>query len=100
MPDGGGTQDSTVTVWLQELLLPQVSVTTQVRVMTLGQTPLVTVPRTAIVKLVPQHEGVAVGGSKINVEPQTTVLLLAQVRVGGLVQDTQLVFATKLTKAE
>jgi hypothetical protein len=86
IPDGGGTQDTTVTAWLHVLLFPHVSVTIQVRVMTLGQTPLVTVPSTAIVKLVPQQEGVAVGGSKVQVETQVTVLLLTQVRVGGMVQ--------------
>jgi len=34
----------TVTVWLQLVLLPHASVISQLRVMTCGQTPLVTVP--------------------------------------------------------
>src|SRR5437588_11435591 len=39
----GGMVSATVTVWLQELLLPAASTAIQVRVMTCGQRPLVTV---------------------------------------------------------
>src|ERR1017187_4694709 len=41
----GGVVSTTVTVWLQVLVLPQTSVNTHVRVMTCGQRPLVTVLR-------------------------------------------------------
>ena len=40
MPEGAGTQEATVTVWLHWLVLPHVSVTVQVPVITRGQGPL------------------------------------------------------------
>src|SRR5260221_10463107 len=51
----GGVLSITATLWLHVLVFPHGSVTTQVRVITLGQIPLVTVPSTAIVRLVPQQ---------------------------------------------
>src|SRR5207244_1643797 len=62
----------------------------QVRVMSSAQGPmagllLVTVPNTVIVTLVPQQASVAEGGSKLQVLPHSTVLLVAQVKTGGCV---------------
>ena len=74
-----------VTVWLQVLLRPQQSVACQVRLMTHGQVPLVMVLWIVMVTLVPQQRSEALGGSKFQLEPHSTVLLLAQVMVGGMV---------------
>ena len=87
-PEGGWTQAATVTVWLQVLLLPQQSVACQVRVMDTGQRPLVKVLSTVMVTFVPQQASKAVGSSKLQVEPHSTVLLLAQVITGGVVSST------------
>ena len=67
---------TTVTVWLQVLLLPQASVAFQVRVATNPepQRPLVTVATTIIVLVL--HPSIAVGVSKLQIEPATTVLLV------------------------
>ena len=43
-----GGVSTTVTVWLQRLLLPQASVNNQDRVMTCGHIPLVTVAETLV----------------------------------------------------
>ena len=45
----------TVTTWLHVLLLPQASTASHVRVINCGQEPLVTVPATLTVTLVPLH---------------------------------------------
>src|SRR5487761_1955933 len=86
--DTGG-QHKTVMVWLQVLVLPQQSVANQARATAsgCGQTPLVTVLSTLTVTPV-QHASEAVGGSKVQGTPQSTVLLLAQVRTGGVVSTT------------
>src|SRR2546430_13646924 len=60
----GGVVSTTVTVWLHVLVLPQASVASHVRVMSGGQTPLVAVPRTAMVTFVPLQVSLAAGGSK------------------------------------
>ncbi len=78
----------TVTIWLQVLVLPQTSPATQVRVMTSGQTPFVTVLRMESVRLVPLQLSVAVGGSKLQAVPHRIVLLVAQERIGGVVSTT------------
>src|SRR5438067_11037136 len=84
-----GTVVSTiVTFWLQELLLPQSSVACQMRVASkvLPQWPvtLVTVLRIVIVAL--PLLSVAVGASKVQAEPCSTVLLvLLHVMTGAVV---------------
>ena len=60
----GGTVSAKVTDWLHILVFPHASVASQVRVMTCGQTPFVTVLRTVMLTLVPLQLSVAVGGSK------------------------------------
>src|SRR6059058_990239 len=72
----GGVVSTTVTVWLHVLVLPHTSVASQVRVMVIGQTPLVTVLRTVMAALLPLQRSKAVGGSKLQTEPHATVLLL------------------------
>jgi hypothetical protein len=47
-------------------------------------TRLVVVLKTLMVTFVPQHASTAVGGSKVQVVPQITVLLEAQVATGGV----------------
>src|SRR5271156_1346422 len=78
----GGVVSTTVTVWRQVLVSPQPSANSQVRVMTCGQTPLVTVPVTVMSKLVlvpgtllvQQVE--AEGASNVQVLPHCTVSLV------------------------
>ena len=82
MSSRGGLQLVTVTVWLQLVVLPQQSEMSQVRVETNGVKGLVTVPKTVIVTFVPQQASTAVGGSNVPL-PHGTVLLLAQVIIGG-----------------
>jgi hypothetical protein len=85
----GGAVSRTVTVWLQGAdWLPQASVARQVRVAekVLPQVKLVTVLTTMMV-LVPQVS-VAVGGSKVQAVPHSTVLLAAQMITGGVVSRT------------
>jgi len=84
----GGVVSTTVTVWLQVAVLLQASVAIQVRVMTCGHTPLVTVLRTVSVTFVPLQLSLAVGASNVQAVPQLTVLLVAQVRTGGVVSTT------------
>src|SRR5262245_8581672 len=82
----GGVWSSTVTVWLHSAVLPQASVARHVRVAAkvLPQRPvrLVTVPTTVMVTL-PQVS-LAVGASKLQLLLHSTVLLSAQVMVGGV----------------
>src|SRR5438093_6863181 len=82
----GWVCSSTVTFWLQSAVLPQASVARQVRVTSkvLPQCPvvLVTVLRTLMVAA-PQVS-LALGGSKVQTLPHSTVLLPAQVMVGGV----------------
>jgi hypothetical protein len=76
-----GQQPTTVTVWLQLVLLPQPSVINHVCVMAIcGQAPLVTVPVGIMltlavlpVELLVQQDD-AVGVSKLQATPQSTVL--------------------------
>ncbi len=76
-------------VWLQVALLPQQSVACQVRVMSRSQPcPLVTVPTTVMVTLVPQQASMALGGSKLQGVPQITPLPGAQVMSGGVPSNT------------
>src|SRR5258708_5851397 len=56
---------------------------------------LVTVPRTAIVMLLPQQASKAVGVSKVHPVPHSTTLGPAQVTTGGLVSMTLTVFVQK-----
>src|SRR2546426_2055028 len=79
------------TVWLQMALPPQELVACQVRVIVAGQgPPLVTVLRTVIVMLGSLQHGsaAAVGGSKSQTLPQSTVLSLAQFRARQELRET------------
>src|SRR2546423_988502 len=81
----GGVVSTTVTVWLHVSVWPQSSTPCQVCVITQGQLPLVTVPTTVIVTLpgppaASGHWLVQPGGSKVQVVPHSTVLLVAQMR--------------------
>src|SRR5260370_1392555 len=70
-------------------LLVQQSVAFQVRVMTCVQpAPLVTVPTTVIVTLLPQQASTALGRSKLQLLLQGTLLFVAQVMTGGVVSTT------------
>src|SRR6266853_324833 len=87
----GADVSTTVTFWLQELLLPQASVACQIRVASkvLPQWPmrLVTVLRIVIVAL--PLLSVAVGASKVHAAPCSTVLLvLLHVMTGEVVSTT------------
>src|SRR5206468_3888976 len=82
----GAVASSTLTVWTQMAVLPQASVACHVRVASkvFPQWPvrLVTVPTIVMVTL-PQVS-LAVGGSKDQALPHSTVLLGTQVIVGGV----------------
>src|ERR1039457_2291956 len=84
----GGWLFTTVTVWLQVLVLPQASVASQVWMITCGQTPLVMVLTTVIATFVPLQASEAVGASKLHAVPHFTVLLFAHASTGGLVLTT------------
>jgi hypothetical protein len=84
----GGVVSTTVTVWLQVLVLPQASMASQFRVMACGQTPLVTVLATMITTFEPLQASVTIGASKLHAVPHCTVLLLAQFSTGGFVLTT------------
>ncbi len=84
----GGVLSTTVTPWLHVLLLPQMSTACHVRVMSCGQVPFVTVLRTLTLTLVPLQVSKAAGGSNVQAVPHSTVLLLAQVKTGGVVSTT------------
>jgi hypothetical protein len=85
----GGVVSTTVTVWLHCAMLPQSSTPFHVRVMTLGQVPLVTVLMTVTTTPLLGVPGggeqlfVHVGGLKLQVEPHSTVLLDAQSNVNA-----------------
>src|SRR4029077_1288387 len=70
-----------VTTWLHVMLLLQRSVACQVRVTVWGEAPLVTVLKMVNVKLVPLQASLTLGGSKLQVDPGSTVLLVAQLKV-------------------
>ena len=80
----GGVVSTTVTVWLQEAVVPQESFAIQVLVITCGQEPLVVVliftKVNVFVDALLQHAFVPVGGSKVHVEPHSTVLFVAHSR--------------------
>src|ERR1035437_7304068 len=84
----GGVVSTTVTIWRQVLVFPQASMTSQVRVMTCGQTPLVTVLATVITTFEPLQASVTIGALKLHSVPHCTVLLLAQFSTGGFVLTT------------
>src|SRR5262245_32854267 len=75
----GAVVSAMVTVWLQVELLVQRSVACQVRVTSSEQpAALVTVLRTEMVTLVPLQVSSALGSSKAQTEPHSTILLVAQ----------------------
>src|SRR5258705_12679347 len=87
----GAVVSTTVTIWLQELLLPQASVACQVRVASKVQirraARLVRVLRIVIVALL--LLSVAVGASNVQAAPCSTVLLvLLHVMTGAVVSTT------------
>ena len=79
----GGVVSCNVTVWVQVVLLPQPSLICQVSVITFGQTPLVTgvdaitskLVKTPLVAIRLVQQLVAVGVSKLQISPHSTVLL-------------------------
>src|ERR1051325_5620176 len=88
----GGVVSTTVTTWLHSEWLPQQSVACHFLIMTVEQGLLaaafVKVPMTTMLTFVPQQMSDAVGGSKTQVLPHSTTLLLAQVITGGVVSAT------------
>src|SRR5678815_2637478 len=85
----GAVVSTIVSTWLQVLLLVQASVASQVRVIVNEQSePLVTVPMTAIVTLVPLQASRAEGSSKLQFERHSAVLLVTQVITGAVVSTT------------
>src|ERR1051326_682336 len=83
----GGVVSLFVTVWLHVAELLQQSVARQVRVIVPGHGVglLVMVLSTVMATFVPQQPSSAVGGSKVQALPHWTVLLGAQVIIGGVV---------------
>jgi hypothetical protein len=77
-----GDEGRMVTVCAQVLMLLQQSIAVQVRVMAIGQPPLVTVLRT-VGCVLEQQETVRVGGSKLQGASHATVLFVAHLRIGG-----------------
>src|SRR5689334_4529803 len=86
----GGVVSTTVTVWLHVTPLLQQSIASQVRVIIAGHDDklFVIVLTTVTVTFVPQHASIAVGGSKVQALPHTTVLFVAHVKSGGVVSIT------------
>src|SRR5262245_15158645 len=87
----GAVVSKTVTFWLQELLLPQPSVASQVRVASNvePQWPLTLVTVLRIVMVLLPLLSVAIGASKVQATPCSTVLLvLLQVITGAVVSKT------------
>ena len=85
----GAVVSTTVTVCVHVLVLLQASIAAQVRVAENvdPHSALVVVPRITI-RFVPQVSEDPVGGSNDHAEPQSTVLLVAQVIEGGVVSTT------------
>src|ERR1035437_8886939 len=79
----GGVVSIIDTVWLQVLVWPQASTSCHVRVTTVGQAPLVTVPITTR-ELVPWQGVAASGGSNDQAVPHCTTLLVEQASSGYL----------------
>src|SRR5258707_10407142 len=75
----GEVKSSIVTVWLHVLLLPHGSIAAQVRVAAkvLPHSPLVVVSRMTM-RLVPQTSTGALGASKLQAAPHSTVLFVAR----------------------
>src|SRR5947208_4950629 len=82
----GGVRSSTVTFWLQSAKLPQASVARQVRVASkvLPQCPVVLVMVLRMVIVAAPQVSLALGASKVQPLAHSTVLLAAQVMVGGV----------------
>ena len=86
----GEVLSTTITVWLQSLLFPHASVArhVQVAVKVSPHTLLVIKLTSVIATLVPSAASLAVGGSKLHAVPASTVWLVAQIIVGGVVSIT------------
>src|SRR5262245_37745975 len=80
----GAVVSTCVTTWLHVAALLQGSAACQVRVMSSGQPlPLVTVLRIVMVTLVPVQASSALGESKLQSDPHSTVLFATQVMFGA-----------------
>src|SRR5438094_4920087 len=90
----GAVVSTTVTFWLQELLLPQSSVACQVRVASrvLPRFPVSFVPVLRIVIVALPLLSVAVGASKVQAAPCSTVLLVLLHVITGAVVSTTVTF--------
>src|SRR5216110_3224841 len=90
----GAVVSTTVTFWLQELLLPQASVACQVRVASkvLPQCPVTLVTVLRIVMVALPLLSVAVGTSKVQAAPCSTVLLVLLHVITGAVVSTTVTF--------
>jgi len=90
----GGVVSTTVMVWLQEVVLLQLSVACHVRVAAnvFPQSELVTVPVRITATFVPSHPSVAAGISKSHATPHSTILFVAQVNTGDVVSTTVIVW--------
>src|SRR5947207_3169085 len=95
----GAVVSATSTVWLHRLKLPQASVACQVRVASkvLPQWPLVLVTVLTIVIVGGPPMSLALGASKLQAVPNSTVLLaLLQVIAGAVVSTTTTVWLQRL----
>src|SRR6266446_4585782 len=95
----GAVGSATSTVWLHRLKLPQGSVACQVRVASkvLPQWPLVLVTVLTIVIVGGPPMSLALGASKLQAVPNSTVLLaLLQVIAGAVVSTTTTVWLQRL----
>src|SRR6476660_5934720 len=94
----GAVVSVTVTFWLQELLLPQASVAAQVRVASkvVPQCPVTLVTVLTIVIVLLPLLSVAVGASKVQVAPCSTVLLVLLQVITGAVVSTIVTFWLQL----
>jgi len=84
----GGVVSCTRTSCVQMLLFVQQSSANQVRRMTCGHVPLVTVPNTVRVTLEPQQASTAVGVPKVQEVPHSTIWSGGQMMTGGTVSLT------------
>src|SRR6266404_2954693 len=90
----GVVVSTAVTFWLQEALLPQASVACQVRVASkvVPQRPAVLVTVLTIVIVLVPLLSVAVGASKVQVVPNSTVLFVSLQVITGAVVSTTVTF--------
>src|SRR5581483_2869304 len=94
----GGVVSTRVMVWLQVLVLLQLSMACQVRVAAnvFPHSALVTVPTTTTATLVPSSRSNAVGVSKLHAVPYSTIRLVPHVSTGGVVSTRVMVWLQML----